>query len=168
MLDTHTWVAFLHCISICVFTRLFNFYCPLPRLTLLRLTLSELSKHPDNLTIEDVTELREKVNFLKINYYQSYLNATEMGTEEHWTELLGHEITSPVLKQVRMRIRFQNSRCTGQWTIDEFRRMKTVEFWTQILNYGLDEKSVVPILTTCVPARWHEQVSWRTAIPSTS
>ena len=65
-----------------------------------RLTLSELSKHPDNLTIEDVTELREKVNFLKSNYYKSYLNATEMGTEEHWTELLGHEITSPVLQQV--------------------------------------------------------------------
>ena len=65
-----------------------------------RLTLSELSKHPNNLTIEDVTELREKVNFLKLNYYKSYLNATEMGTEEHWTELLGHEITSPVLKQV--------------------------------------------------------------------
>ena len=65
-----------------------------------RLTLSELSKHPNNLTIEDVTELREKVNFLKSNYYKSYLNATEMGTEEHWTELLGHEITSPVLKQV--------------------------------------------------------------------
>lgn len=68
--------------------------------TLPRLTLSELSKHPDNLTIEDVTELREKVNFLKVNYYKSYLNATEMGTEEHWTEVLGHEITSPVLKQV--------------------------------------------------------------------
>ena len=65
-----------------------------------RLTLSELSKHPDNLTIEDVTELREKVNFLKSNYYKSYLNATEMGTEGHWTELLGHEITSPVLQQV--------------------------------------------------------------------
>ena len=28
-----------------------------------RLTLQELSKHPDNLTIEDVTELREKVRF---------------------------------------------------------------------------------------------------------
>eukprot|EP00116_Pleurobrachia_bachei_P006006 sb/3466268/ len=65
-----------------------------------RLALSELSKHPSNLTIEDVTELRGKIDYLKMNYYKSYLNATEMGTEEHWTELLGHEIYSPVLQQV--------------------------------------------------------------------
>jgi len=67
-----------------------------------RLTLSELSRHPDNLTIEDATELREKVDFLRLNYYKAYLNATEMGTDQHWAELLGHEITSPTLQQVTM------------------------------------------------------------------
>ena len=58
-----------------------------------------------------------------------------MGTEEHWTELLGHEITSPVLQQVT-RASFETYSNPRLVDIDKF-YTKFISEFVKLLSYEI-------------------------------